>query len=76
MVSKEQAQKTVTLIRIRRVMTKTGISKSQVYRLAHLGEFPKPIKLTAQSVAWIEQEVEDWISQRIAQRDSNKEVAL
>lgn len=63
-----------SLIRIRQVMAKTGISKSQVYRLSKLGQFPKPIKLTTQSVAWIEQEVERWIEQRISQRDSHAEV--
>ncbi|MBE0471128.1 MAG: AlpA family phage regulatory protein, partial [Methyloprofundus sp.] len=31
-------------------------------------------KLTTQSVAWIEQEVERWIEQRISQRDSHAEV--
>jgi len=31
------------------------------------GEFPKPISLGARAVGWIEQEVTDWIEQRIQQ---------
>lgn len=58
-----------TLIRIREVVSMTGISKSQVYRLAGMNAFPKPIRLTAQSVAWVKAEVEQWIQSKIAQRN-------
>jgi prophage regulatory protein len=30
------------------------------------GEFPKPITLGAQSVAWLEVEIHQWIAERIA----------
>lgn len=75
-MTKDNSQKTATLIRIRRVMGKTGVSKSQIYRLAQMGEFPLPVKLTAQSVAWVEQEVDHWIEQRIANRDNAKGGAI
>ncbi|MFA6700562.1 MAG: AlpA family transcriptional regulator [Thiomicrospira sp.] len=58
-----------TLIRIRDVMSMTGISKSQIYRLSNMGEFPKPTRLTAQSVAWVKQEVEQWINDKIQARN-------
>jgi prophage regulatory protein len=65
----------VTLIRIREVVSMTGISKSQVYRLANMGAFPKPTRLTAQSVAWVKQEVQAWIDDKVQARDSAKGAA-
>ena len=61
-----------TLIRIREVVNMTGISKSQVYRLAGMDAFPKPIRLTAQSVAWVKAEIEQWIQSKIAQRNKQE----
>jgi prophage regulatory protein len=57
------------LIRLREVMAKTGLSRSYVYALAQKGQFPKPVKLSERSVAWIEAEVLAWIDERIKQRD-------
>lgn len=56
------------LIRLRDVMTKTGLSRSYVYALAQKGQFPKPVKLSERSSAWIESEVQSWIDERIEQR--------
>lgn len=56
------------LIRVRDVMAKTGLSRSYVYDLASKGLFPKPLKLTERSSAWVESEIQDWIRERIAQR--------
>jgi prophage regulatory protein len=57
------------LIRLREVMNITGLSRSYVYSLAQKGQFPKPVKLSERSVAWIEAEVLAWIDERIKQRD-------
>ncbi|WP_425289147.1 helix-turn-helix transcriptional regulator [Shewanella xiamenensis] len=32
-------------------------------------DFPKAVKLSSRSVAWVESEVQEWILERIAQRD-------
>jgi len=60
-----------TLIRIKRVIELTGISKSYIYQLCGQGLFPKSIQLVAggASVAWVESEVHDWIESRIRARD-------
>ena len=59
------------LIRIRNVIELTGISKSYVYQLCEKGLFPKSIQLIpgGSSVAWVEQEVLDWIDSRIQSRN-------
>ena len=51
------------------VLAKTGLSKAHLYALAQKGVFPKPVKLSERSSAWIESEVQDWIDARIAARD-------
>ena len=49
------------LIRLRDVMRMTGLGRSSVYANVKAGEFPAPIKLSARSAAWVQQEVFDWI---------------
>ena len=57
------------LLKMPEVRAKTGLSRSHLYALAQNGEFPKPIKLSERSSAWVESEVQDWIDTRIALRD-------
>ena len=58
-----------TLIKLPEVRAKTGLSRSHLYALAQQGLFPKQVKLTERSSAWVESEVQGWIDSRIAQRD-------
>ena len=59
------------LIRIRDVMELTGLSRSYVYALAADGRFPRSISLVpgGTSRAWVYSEVQDWLDERIAERD-------
>lgn len=61
----------VRLLRRSEVKNLTGLGVSQLYRLMSRGQFPQPVKLSERSVAWLEHEVEGWISQRIAARDAD-----
>jgi prophage regulatory protein len=45
------------------------LSRVHVYRLINLGRFPRPIKIGAARIAFVEAEVDDFIRGRIAQRD-------
>lgn len=45
-----------------------SLSVSQIWRLTRQGEFPSPIKLTTCRSGWLEAEVFEWVSQRIAGR--------
>jgi prophage regulatory protein len=60
------------LIRLREVMSMTGLSRSYVYDLSAKGQFPKPLKISERSVAWIESEVQAWIAQCIANRNNGE----
>jgi prophage regulatory protein len=57
------------LLKMPEVRAKTGLSRSHLYALAQNGEFPKPVKLSERSSAWVESEVDGWIEERIAERD-------
>lgn len=55
-------------IRIRDVIALTGLSRSQVYKLASDGAFPLPVKLSDRCVAWLHSEVDRWMQARIRGR--------
>jgi prophage regulatory protein len=59
------------LIRIRKVVELTGLSKSYIYALSKEGLFPKSVQLVpgGSSVAWESGEIQDWIKSRIDARD-------
>lgn len=72
------SQQTQKLIRVKAVINLTGLSKSYIYQLCNKRLFPKSVQLVAggSSVAWVEQEVLDWIESRIqARAQSKSEVA-
>lgn len=58
------------LERLPHVKARTGLSRSEIYRRISLGGFPAPVKLGLRISAWSKQEVDAWISQRIAERDA------
>ncbi len=61
------------LLRISEVRRLTGLSDSAIYRAAQRGQFPKPLKLSERSSAWVESEVRGWIASRIAERDTARD---
>ena len=61
------------ILRRKQVEERTGLSCSTLYKLISEQKFPKPIQLTgAQSVGWIESEIEGFLRERIAASRSAK----
>jgi prophage regulatory protein len=58
------------VLRLKDVMGVTGLARSTVYDYINKQQFPKPVSLGDRAVGWVEQEVQDWISERIAARDA------
>ncbi len=56
------------LIRIKEVMSMTGLSRSSIYTYKNKGEFPSPIQLSSRSVAWVRVDVEQWVLDKINNR--------
>lgn len=49
-----------------------GYSRSSIYRLIQLGEFPRPIALTCRSVRWRASDVAAWQRRKFEQDTSQK----
>lgn len=62
-----------TLLRLPEVRQRTGMSKTQIYRLSRLGEFPSGIRISARCTCWSSAEIDVWIRKRIA--DSRRRIS-
>ena len=51
-------------LRIDEVMTRVGLSRPTIWRLERDNDFPKRRQLGRNSVAWVEEEVEEWMASR------------
>ena len=49
------------LLRFTDVRERTGLSRSTEWRLERRGAFPKHVKISANIVAWLEEDVVGWI---------------
>lgn len=64
--SKNKQTENQRLIRRKEVQTKTGLCTSSIYALMKKGDFPQSLQISIRRVAWIESEVDQWVSDRIA----------
>lgn len=62
-----------SLMRLKEVIRRTGLSRSEIYRQIESNEFPKSIKIGERMVAWHSLEIDHWIAKRIARRDATKQ---
>lgn len=56
---------------MKEVMHLTGLSRPSVYRLMKDGTFPNSIDLGERSVAWVDDEVHEWVDQKIHNARNN-----
>ena len=54
------------LLRFPAIRERTGLSRSTIWRLERRGAFPRHRRISANAVAWLEEEVEFWIGQRVS----------
>ena len=47
------------------VASKTSMSVSNIRRMVREGKFPPPFELTENRQGWLEQDVDEWISERV-----------
>jgi prophage regulatory protein len=64
------AQPSIRILRLPAVEAKSGLKRDSIYRLAKLGQFPKPIKISQWASGWVESEIEEYLAKRIANRDA------
>ena len=58
------------LIKIAKVSEKTGFEKSFIYNEMAAGRFPRSITIGSKAVRWVSTEIDQWIDEQIAARDS------
>jgi prophage regulatory protein len=57
------------LLRLPRVIDRTGLPRSAIYDAIERGEFPKPVRISVRAVAWVESEIEAWLRRKIDERE-------
>ncbi|AFI89732.1 MULTISPECIES: helix-turn-helix transcriptional regulator [Pectobacterium] len=55
-------------------MRKTGFGKAWIYRLISEERFPRPVKIGIRAVAFVENEIDEWILTAIEKRNVFKSV--
>ncbi|POE35984.1 DNA-binding protein [Pectobacterium odoriferum] len=50
-------------------MRKTGLGKAWIYRLISEEHFPRPVKIGIRAVAFVENEIDEWILTAIEKRN-------
>ena len=60
-------QSAVRILRRRQVQHYTGLSRSELYRQIARGEFPRQVRIGRKSVGWIEAEIQEYLTQRVAE---------
>ena len=69
-----------SFIRMNEVLSRTGYGRTSIYRKMEEGTFPKSLKLggppkdasifDSRAIAWIEDEVDQWVEDRIEERQN------
>ena len=58
------------ILRAKDVKEKTGLPESTLYMMINRDQFPAPIRLGARTTGWIEEEIDDWLVEKINERDA------
>jgi prophage regulatory protein len=53
------------LLRFPAVRERTGLSRSTIWRLERQGAFPRHHRISANAVAWIEDDIANWIRSKV-----------
>lgn len=55
------------ILRRPQVTARTGFPRSTLYLKIARGEFPRPIKIGARAVGWLADDIDAWITERVAE---------
>lgn len=56
------------IVRLQQLIAMTGLARSTIYKLMGDNKFPKSVTLGCRSVGWIEEEVQQWLSEKVEAR--------
>lgn len=69
---KRPAPLTDRFISTAEVLDRVCLSKTHLYRKINAGEFPRPVPLGPQKVAFLESEIEEWMVGRLRAREEEE----
>ena len=58
------------LIDLKEILSRQPYRRTSIYRKVRTGEFPAPIKIGPNRIAWLESEFEQWLEERIRLRSA------
>jgi prophage regulatory protein len=64
----EQVQEALSILRRKQVEARVGLRRSTLYQRIADGSFPAPVRLGGRAVGWIEAEITEWLTNRVAER--------
>ena len=56
---------THNILRLPAVKTRTGLSRSSIYLRMVNGEFPASVSLGGRAVGWLEEDINNWLEEKI-----------
>jgi prophage regulatory protein len=59
------------ILRLPQVIKQTGLSRSSIYLRISKGAFPKSVSLGDRAVGWLQNEIDEWIIEKIEQGRMN-----
>ena len=65
-------KKNTKFLRLPDVMEQVVYKKSTIYEMIKEGTFPAPVHLGPRLTAWVESEVQQWMQERIDERDKKE----
>ena len=60
-----KSERSIQILRLPEVCKTTGLGRSMVYQLEAAQRFPARIRISNRAVGWVEEEVQEWLAQRI-----------
>jgi prophage regulatory protein len=62
----DAAQRELRFLRFPAVRARTGLSRSTIWRLERQGSFPRHRRISRNAVAWVEDEVAEWMRSKLS----------
>jgi prophage regulatory protein len=56
----------IKILRLPAVKDRSGLSRSSIYLRMSKGEFPKSISLGGRAIGWLEEDINQWLDEKIA----------
>jgi prophage regulatory protein len=60
------------ILRLAQVRALTGLCRSSIYQLQAQKRFPSRVKIGARAVGWVEEDVQQWVAERVARSRSEQ----